>query len=894
MSRSAPHSGARRRTALLLLLPVLTLLTALSAAGIPALVARSQTASLQQALTEASPAERAMVATRQALPSDATTADYQTVSAFDQALNEYASQVPAAAGPEESLAWGGAHLGTSLPLPARGTDAQIDLEYRSQDSAHLRLLSGRMPTDVSTPATGTGPTEFDVALSSATAELYGVSAGAVLSLHGYLLRVTGVYTPTDPSSEFWYFDPSLASPSYVKTHSGAYWATGALVGPGELPALSDITIVGQELDPVAFEFAVPLDTSSYRAGDAGALLTSFNAFDSGAVPADLQVQSTAGPALELTPFQQQRQSTDAILALVLTAVAVIGAVTMLLSAQLVVADRRRHHALLQARGQSRIQLAVGTCLGLGLPNLGAAVLAGAATGLAVPADWTPLSTVLLAAVAAVGLFGPPTIAVIDLRGGAGASRTGRRDLVRRPRTPRRRIFELLVLMFAGVTVFELRSQGLGGVQQGSNTLGTLAPVLIAALATVIAARSYPLLLRPAERVAGKRGGPVSFLGLTAASRSTLPLAAPAFVITLTLTLAALGALMEQAIDTGRTARSWQTVGADGVVTLPGGTAWSAAARADAALAGVPGVTHVTMIASQVDYTNNSEIFAVDPSSYAAVAAGTPWPLGTPLPVTAGSGPVPILVQPGSGAAIGATIEVSPAYAPAFQGRIVGFVSQTPAAPGALAADLKVVLVPDWAVSANAADWPASQILVSGTAIDEGAMNAALGRYVPGATAAYRADVLNQYAHAPLAGLAEFAYLIGLLVAGVFGIGAILLSLSLSAPARGRRLTLLGTLGLTPRQARRIALTETVPLMTATVLSGLVAAASMPAVFGSSLDLSAFTGLAGSSSLGWDPGVPLLAALAAALLTALAVAVQAAAASRRNAGTELRMGEEADA
>jgi putative ABC transport system permease protein len=174
------------------------------------------------------------------------------------------------------------------------------------------------------------------------------------------------------------------------------------------------------------------------------------------------------------------------------------------------------------------------------------------------------------------------------------------------------------------------------------------------------------------------------------------------------------------------------------------------------------------------------------------------------------------------------------------------------------------------------------------------MNAVLARTLPGATAAYRAAILDQYAHAPLAGLAELGYLIGLLVAGAFGICAILLSLSLSAPARARRLTLLGTLGLTPRQARGIALTETVPLIAATVVAGLLAAASMPAVFGDSLDLSAFTGVSGPSSLGFDPGIPLLAAFTAAVLTALAAAVQAAVAHRRSAGTELRMGEDADA
>lgn len=894
-SRSALASGGRRAA---LLLPALTLLTAFFAAGIPALVAGSETSSLQQLLNQSSPAERSLVATTQQMP---VPQNKQTLAnALDEELAGYAGRIPTDAGPDESAGWAGASLGTPFPLLAQGSDATIDLEYRDTPSAHLRLLSGTMPTQATgidpediSPPTDANPIVFDVALSAATAKLYGVKTGSVIPLTGYRLKVTGIYQPTDPSSEFWYYDRTLQNPAYVQARGGGgAWSTAALVGPGELPALTSLFALQGRLASTNVVFVVPLDTSGYRAEDVTSLITTLNASNADTEAVNLQTLPTAGPLNTLTSFEQQRESINAILALVMSGVTMIGAVTVLLSTQLVIAGRRRHYALLRARGQSRTQLAAQALRAFGLPNLTGVLLVGAAIRLTSAADWTTLSTVLLAAVAAVGLFAPPLLAVRDVWGRSG-ERSAKRSR-KRGRSPRRLVLELLVLLLAAAAVYELRSQGLGGDQQGSNPLGTLTPIMVAALATVIAAHCYRMLLRPAEQVAAKRGGPVSFIGLAAASRSALPLVAPAFVITLTLTLAALGGLMDRAVDDGRAAHAWQSIGADGVVTLQPGTTQAEAAKAATALATVPGVTHVSTVESQVDYTTNSEVYAVDPGSYSAVAADTPWPIGAALPDQAVPGPVPVLVEAGPGHAIGTQIEVSPAYAPSFQAKITGYVSQTPAAGSGLLADLGVMVVPSWAVAPNAQDWPASEILVSGTSIDESAMNTVLGKSLPGATAAYRADILGQYTHAPLANLAELGYLIGLLVAGAFGICAILLSLGLSAPARERRLTLLGTLGVTPRQANGIALTETLPLLTATVLGGLLAAGAMPAVFGDALDLSAFTGLPGTTSLGFDPGIALLAALTAAVLTALAVALQATTAHRRQAGAELRMGEDADA
>ena len=885
----------RRRYRGLVLLLTLSFVTALFATGVPALLDRSQTSSLRQALAEADAVTRAVIATRSYNLDVDQDAAPLSADALNQELNGYAARIPASAAPQVGQAWAGVQLNATLPLLAQGTDAQIDLEYRDTSTAHMRLLAGALPSAV-VQSPGTSLPVFDVALSAATAKRYGAQVGTVLTSTHASVRVTGIYEPSDPSSAFWDYDGTLLNPAYLsKGIGGGYWATAALIGPAELPELAALgsveTVGGGGLDIV---YCVPLDTSNYVARDVGSLSTELTGFESGDATLQLHAQTDAGPLPVLTSFQQQQTSADSVLALVLTGVAVIDAVAVLLCAQLVIGHRRGHFALLRARGQSRTQLARQVCAGLALPSLAAIALAAGTVRLALPADWTPLTTVLLVAVAAVGLIVPPTLAVFEHRGDSSVH-TGRRDLVRRRRTPRRRVLEILLLVLAVAAVVELREQGLGGAQQGSNTLGMLTPILVAALATAVAVRCYPLLLRPAARIAERRGGPASFLGFTGAARSAIPLAAPAFVITLVMTIAALGGLLLQSVDAGRAANSWQALGADAVVTTPAGTGWSTASRAVTAIEAVSGVTHATAISSQPDATAlGTNVAVVDPSSYAAVSADTPWPLGSALPSHAVSGPVPVLVVKSSAYMIGAQVAVQPAYAPQIEAEVVGFVTQTPVAPAGVASGAGLILVPSWAVAADAAYWPTTQILVSGSGIDQGAMAAALRRSLPGSTATYRSDLLAGYADAPLANLTEFGYLLGILLAGGLGVCGILLSLGLAAPARGRRLTLLTTLGLTPRQARGIALAETVPLAAVTALGGLLATAALPAVFGDALNLSVFTGLSGPSSLGFDPGIALLAALIALVLTALGVALQATLAGRRAVGAQLRMGEDVDA
>jgi putative ABC transport system permease protein len=871
----------KRRYPGAVLLVVLSFLTALFAAGVPGLVEKQLTGSLQQTLDGTGSVARAATAVGNAR---LTTGD------LGKAQSLFASGVPAAMRPQTGQGWSGSHLVERLPVQSTAFHGTLDVEYRTSAAAHLRLVTGSMPN---AGGVVNGVDEMDIALTSASAKFYGAHVGSVITSGSNRFHVTGIVEPADPSSAFWNYDPELAAPSPRVTPEGnTEWTTAGLIGPGELSALGSVLQFDGAEDPITSIFCVPLDTAAYSARDVGSLLGQMSAFASGTVPTELGAQVTAGPAISLADFQSQRDAVSSILSLIMVGVATVGCATVLLCARLVVGRRRTHFTLLRARGQSLPQLALHVLGGLG-PATAVALAAAGVLAAILAGGKNAQSLTLLGAVAAIVLAGPPLLAVLEHRGTTRLRGGDDGDQVRRRPKGRRRVFELVIVLLTVGAVAALRQRGLGG--SGSNTLGALTPILIAAVATAVAIRCYPLVLTPAARLARRRNGATAFLGLAGAVRSSLTLALPTFGIVLALTLAALGGLAFRNIESGRAEESWLQTGADVSIALSTGTDPAQAAKAVAALERIPGVTHATAVANQTvnGSTQDSAVYAVDPETYTAVTADSPWPFAGALPAQRVPGPVPVIVSADSGYKVGTVFQLTPGAAPAFQARVAGVQAQSPARPAYGPTD-PFILVPAWATTTvNPKWWLATEIMVSGNGIDPAQITAALAHTVPGANRVlYRADALDRLTHQPLEGLAEFGYALGLVAAGCFGICGILLALALTAAPRSRRLMLLGTLGLSPRQARGIALAETGPLAASTALGGLLAALTLPAVFGSALNLTEFTGLASETGLRLDASVPVLTVAAALVLTACGVLLQAAIARRRSVSAQLRMGEEA--
>jgi putative ABC transport system permease protein len=122
-------------------------------------------------------------------------------------------------------------------------------------------------------------------------------------------------------------------------------------------------------------------------------------------------------------------------------------------------------------------------------------------------------------------------------------------------------------------------------------------------------------------------GATGFVALSQAARSSLTGVLPAFALVLALSLATFAGMVSDGIARGETAASWHTTGAD-VLISTGPTSPAVSPAAVKAIAAVRGVTHATAVWNTNWVTPGGQpvtVLAVDPASYAAVTAGTPFP-----------------------------------------------------------------------------------------------------------------------------------------------------------------------------------------------------------------------------------------------------------------------------
>ena len=175
---------------------------------------------------------------------------------------------------------------------------------------------------------------------------------------------------------------------------------------------------------------------------------------------------------------------------------------------------------------------------------------------------------------------------------------------------------------------------------------------------------------------------------------------PAFGLVLALSLATFAGMVNDGITRGEIAASWTTTGAD-VLIDTGPSSPPASPAAVRAIAAVRGVKHATAVWTTNWVTPGGQpvtVLAVDPASYAAVVAGTPFPAfpaarigpaggtaggtvgGT---VAFGGAAVPVLASPSAAAMLGsAPTQLNSLYPMGpFKVRVAGTLSGTPAQPG---------------------------------------------------------------------------------------------------------------------------------------------------------------------------------------------------------------------
>jgi len=438
---------------------------------------------------------------------------------------------------------------------------------------------------------------------------------------------------------------------------------------------------------------------------------------------------------------------------------------------------------------------------------------------------------------------------------------------------------------SGAALVVLHDQGVpaGG---GVNPYLAATPVLVAIPVVLIVLRLYPLAVRGLLRLSSRRAGATGFVALAGAARSSLTGILPAFALVLALSLAAFAGMVNQAITRGEVAASWQATGADVAITA---TSSPVTPAAEQAIAAVPGVRRLTATWNTSWLTPTSqpvEMVAVDPASYAALVASTPFP-AVPVAKLGGAGPGPgtvsVLASPAALADLGgrAAQLTSPVAIGPIGVRVAGTVTSIPGQPAGSA-----FLVMEIQRLPGPLGVPAvNRIWITGSGISTAAMSAVVGRQLPGASTAFRSVALAALAGSPLqhgAGL-----ILPLTIATAAGFGLFILMLGVALGTSDRALTLARLTVMGHERATGLVLLEALPAVVVAVAAGAGCTLVLPPLVGSALDLSVFTGSGVPVPLRPDwisLGLPAVAAL---LVAAAALVTEARRLSRRGVARMLR-------
>lgn len=757
--------------------------------------------------------------------------------------------------------WYGTHL-AATELTAAGADLHPDrqrltfgLRTLTGLDAAARLVRGHWPR-----TRAGGPLE--VALSRQVAAQLELSVGARFTIDRanagsppLPARLVGIFHPHDPAAEVWRLQPSLLD--MPLPDDGPYRAQA-------VTDLAGMAHAARRAWPLTYEWIFRVDPARLRAADLDTVVRDLAAT---ARQAPLPLTFSSGLARPLAQFADARSANDAAIATVEGGVfaALVGLVCA--GAGLLARRRRAERALLRARGASPAGLARRAAAEAVVTVAPAAALGIAAGHLPAGAPaGPPWLAVLAAAIAVLAL--PLTYA----HAGAAADPSGRR----RPRAGLRRAVAegLLLAVTAGGAALLLR----GGPQ--TTALLVAVPVLLAASATAVALRLYPLLLRPATRLAAAGTGPALFLGTARLSRGPQLVLGPAIAV-IALATAVGSTAMAGAVDTARDAATDRAVPGDvlvGADPLPADTV--------AALDRAPGVTATAPIAvfrdrrmgaTSVD-TVTGPVVVVDAARFDEVVArsgrGRPLPAAMRRAGPCGSGTVPALASPALAAAGGAQ-GITRVHDRLCRYQIVGVVDWFPTVPP----DAAHVLVLPWAAVADGAARPVrpTGVAVAGAGADLDAVpgvrpsgfgsgTEALAAGVVSVTrwTAHRAELERRGVHPILSAALRLGSAAGL----ALGLLALALLVLGAAAERARLRALLHPLGFTGRQWRLLLAVELGLPLTVVVLTGAAAGVAVPRLLAPALRLESFA-----------DGVPVVVAAGPAqLLTALGLLVTVLAAA----------------
>ena len=777
---------------------------------------------------------------------------------------------------------------------------RLEVVYRDPLTANARLVTGTYAT-AGVPAGAVG-----VAVTTQTAARFGLHPGSRLQLTALAgpvtLDVTAIITERGAASTFWTADSTVGTPSLndaLSIPSKAYWGGGVFADPGDLVAMQN-AFTGPGL---AMQWEYPLAVGDVDASQVQGLADDLNRATAvtpvltGPLEPGAGTLTVTSPLISnLSVFLGIQAGIETVLLLLFVSLIVISAAVILLAARMIVVRRDDELVMLRARGGSLRQAATVMVRGALIAVLPAALIgAGLAIAL-IPggAASSGLGWSLAGITVAVALAGPSLVAAWRYRRPAPAANPARittAETGRRPIAWRRPVAEVTACAASVAGLIVLHDQGVPAGGQ-INLFLAAAPVLVAIPVVVVMLRLYPLAVRGLLGLSARGTGATGFVALSRAARSSLTGVLPAFALVLALSLATFAGMVSGGITRGETAAAWQTTGAD-VMIQPDSASGPATPAVVRAIAAVRGVRHVTA-AWNTNWTapgfQQVTLIAVEPASYAAVVANTPFP---PFPVaqigTAHSGVlpsgavVPVLASPAAAAILGRDPAQLNSIFPVgpITVRVTGILSSTPAQPGGGS----FVVMPLQALPGPAGQPAPNVVLVTGSGIDHRQLSAVADRVMPDNITTFRTTVLASLSSSPLQHGATLIIAIVIVWAAALGLFIVILGLALGSAERELTVARLSVMG--HERYAGLVMAETMPAVVAAVVAGAVCAVVLPRLIGSSIDLSAFTGT--SAAVRFQPDVIALAlpAAAAVVLATAALAAEARTLRRRSITGMLR-------
>ena len=901
---------ARVHLGTLATLAVLVLVTSFLAAAAPRAVTAGYDDAFAELLTEA-PDLRRDINVFGSLPDGATAADpgLSTAADLDNLGEDLQSQFPY---PLRRLLATTTATGRSQTLSIldrvvgeqRGNQS-INIRYDSDVAERIEYVQGRPPGPGGTaevfPGGGESVTlpRVDIAVSRKTAEQMQFEVGHQLFVHTkggaapvpeieLVLRISGIYEPTDPADEVWAHTPSLLEAQLRPLQLG----NQEIEATGILSPDSWASFAAMANNTPRFEWRFRFDFSTITVGQAQQVLDAVRFFttrlgDFDENTQNIQLTGSTDLVDLISDFQGEQRTAHSVLSLSTYAVLAVAIVVLALAGQLAAEQRRGALALIRARGGSLIQAVGLVIVEVGVVAVPAAVLGYVAATAAIPTrSEVPSSLGSVLGVVGAAVLLPAVFAAVSHR---RVGRNERRDVVTVRPSSRRLATEALVIGLAVAGAYTLRQRGLttSTADLGVDPYLASVPVLIALGAGLLALRLYPYPLRALGQLTAARRTAVPFLGVARASREGTTAALPLLALLMTLGLGVFGSVLNTSVARSQEAQTWRDIGADarlegfgfddGAVerlkALPEVNAVIQAYSNDRVNLRVSGTTAVPVT-----------FVAIEPEAYARLARRIGLDVPMP-PAPDGSGRVGALMSTDLERNYAGRGELSVQWATTtIDIKTVGPIDFFPG----VRSGTDLVVIPYQPIADTGAFQPTT-LLVDGPGVTTEALRTA----VPADLVAIstRVDRLTEVREGPLTKLILGAFRLGLIVMAAYSVLAILLGLVLGADRRGLVVSYLRTLGLSQRQSRGLLLLEIGPLVLLAVLAGLSVGLVIASVIMPGIDLRPFTGADAAPPLAVDPAV--LAALAGALvvLVGIAMLVDAGLNRRRRLGSVLRVGEQ---